>query len=324
MNRLKTTYGKMNRLLAAGAAALLLLAACDKKELCYEHPHNALVQVEFDWKEAPKANPATMSLYLFPDDGAEPMRYEFTDRAGGTISVPYGVYDAVCLNSDQETHRLVNKERVETFEVTTHSTRTLQGVLRSKSDTAPLARGAEEERSVQEPDSLWTAHTERITVLPDAEGQRLVMAPRSRVIACTVEVRNVENFSQAQAISASVTGMAGGWMPGIDRLTDEKVTIPFEVEANADKTVLTARLSFFGHCPGAKGRHKVMIYAQMTDGNTYFYEEDVTDQLHDPKQEPNHIKIVLEKLPLPKPVTGGGLQPTVKDWKEVYINLPMN
>lgn len=69
MNRLKTTYGKMNRLLAAGAAALLLLAACDKKELCYEHPHNALVQVEFDWTEAPKANPATMSLYLFPEGG---------------------------------------------------------------------------------------------------------------------------------------------------------------------------------------------------------------------------------------------------------------
>lgn len=323
MNTINRIRNRLNGLLAAGAAALLL-AACDKKELCYEHPHNALMQVEFDWTSAPEADPSTMSLYLFPDDGAEPMRYEFTSRTGGTISVPYGTYDAVCLNSDQETHRLQGRERRETFEVTTHSTRTLQGVLRSKSDTAPLARGAEEERSVQEPDSLWTTHAERITVLPDAEGQRLVMAPKSRVITCTVEVRNVQNLSQTQAISASVTGMAGGWMPGIDRLTDEKVTIPFEMQANADKTVLTARLSLFGHCPNAKGRHKVMIYAQMSDGNTYFYEEDVTDQLHDPKQEPNHIKIVLDKLPLPKPDTGGGLQPSVKDWNEVRIDLPMN
>ena len=323
MNRLKTTYGKMNRLLAAGAA-LLLLAACDKKELCYEHPHNALLQVEFDWTEAPKANPATMSLYLFPDDGAEPMRYEFTDRAGGTISVPYGVYDAVCLNSDQETHRLVNKERVETFEVTTHSTRTLQGVLRSKSDGAPLARGAEEERSVQEPGTLWSDHAEGLEVRLNAGLQKVVLTPESRVKRCSVEIRNVENLRHVAAISASLTGMAGGWMPGIDRLTNEKVTIPFEVNADKEKTALTGSLTFFGHCPKEAGGHKLMIYAQMTDGSTYFFEEDVTGQLHDPKQEPNHIKIVLDKLPLPKPITGGGLQPTVKDWKEVYINLPMN
>ena len=67
-----------------------------------------------------------------------------------------------------------------------------------------------------------------------------------------------------------------------------------------------------------------MIYAQMADGSSYYYEEDVTGQLHDPKQDSNHIKIVLEKLPLPKPITGGGLQPSVNEWKEVYINLPMS
>lgn len=73
----------------------------------------------FDWTEAPDADPATMSLYLYPEDGSEPMRYEFTDRTGGTITVPMGMYDAICVNSDKETHRLQNKERTETFEVTT-------------------------------------------------------------------------------------------------------------------------------------------------------------------------------------------------------------
>ena len=29
-----------------------------------------------------------MSLYLYPEDGSEPMRYEFTKREGGTIVVP--------------------------------------------------------------------------------------------------------------------------------------------------------------------------------------------------------------------------------------------
>ena len=88
---------------------------------------------------------------------------------------------------------------------------------------------------------------------------------------------------------------------------------------------MTGRLSFFGHCPKVDGTHKLMIYAQMSDGQTYYYEANVTDQLHDPAQNPTHIVIVIDKLPLPKPITGGGgLQPTVKDWQEIYIDLPMN
>ena len=324
MKPINMIRNRLNGLLAAGAA-LLLLAACDKKELCYEHPHNALLQVTFDWKEAPDAKPATMSLYLFLDDGSEPMRYEFTDRAGGTIAIPEGVYDAICVNSDKETHRIADKERMETFQVTTGNARSLRGSLATRSETAPLARGAEEERSVQEPGTLWSDHAEGLEVRLNAGQQKVVLTPESRVKRCSVEIRNVENLRHVAAISASLTGMAGGWMPGIDRLTDEKVTIPFEVNANREKTALTGSLTFFGHCPKEAGGHKLMIYALMADGNAYYYEEDVTGQLHAPAQDPTHIKIVLDKLPLPRPATGGGgLQPSVKEWQEVRIDLPMN
>ena len=259
------------------AAMLLpLLTACEHKDLCYDHPHSASVEVVFDWVNAPDANPATMSLYLYPEDGSEPMRYEFTDRAGGTIAVPVGVYDAICVNSDKETHRIQNKERQETFEVTTGNTRSLRGTLSTRSETAPLARGAEEERSVMEPEVLWSDHAEGLEVRLEAGVQRLVLTPEFRVKLCSVEIRNVENLRHVAALSASVTGMSGGWLPGIDCLTDEKVTIPFEVHANEEKTTLTGSLTFFGHCPKEAGEHKLMIYALMSDGNTYYYEEDVT------------------------------------------------
>lgn len=111
----------------------------------------------------------------------------------------------------------------------------------------------------------------------------------------------MENLRHVSALSASLTGMAGGWLAGIDELTTEKVTIPFEVCANEDKTMLTGDLSFFGHCPKEAGEHKLMIYALMSDGNTYYFEADVTGQLHDPAQDPTRIVIVIDKLPLPKP-----------------------
>lgn len=43
----------IHRMAAAGLGALLLLAACDHKELCYQHPHTSSLQVVFDWREAP-------------------------------------------------------------------------------------------------------------------------------------------------------------------------------------------------------------------------------------------------------------------------------
>ncbi len=67
-----------------------------------------------------------------------------------------------------------------------------------------------------------------------------------------------------------------------------------------------------------------MVYAQLTDGTNWYYEKDVTDQVHDTNQEEGtHIKIELEQLPLPKPVPGpdGGLQPSVSKWNEIYIDI---
>lgn len=45
--------------------ALLVVASCAHKDLCYDHSHTVDVEVFFDWRNAPYATPATMSLYCF-------------------------------------------------------------------------------------------------------------------------------------------------------------------------------------------------------------------------------------------------------------------
>ena len=82
------------------AACILSTTSCEHKNLCYDHAHTGIVNVVFDWRNAPNAAPKSMSCYLFPTDGGEVLRYEFTDRNGGAIRVPAGRYDALCLNSD--------------------------------------------------------------------------------------------------------------------------------------------------------------------------------------------------------------------------------
>ena len=192
-----------------------LLSSCEHKDLCYDHPHRETVEVTFDWSEAPDANPATMSLYLYPENGGEPIRYEFTDKKGGTISADAGVYRAICVNSDKETHRITNKEQFNTFEVTSAETRALQGLLAAMAKAEPRARGTEKERVMQGPAMLYSAHAERVVIKPAGEMTSITMKPKSRVKYFTVEIRNVENIRSVKAMSASLSGLSGGWLVSI-------------------------------------------------------------------------------------------------------------
>ena len=53
--------------------------------------------------------------------------------------------------SAQETHRILGKERFETFQVTSAETRALQGLLATMAGAAPMGRGTEKERMMQHP-----------------------------------------------------------------------------------------------------------------------------------------------------------------------------
>jgi len=49
----------------------------------------------------------------------------------------------------------------------------------------------------------------------------------------------------------------------------------------------------------------------------------VTRQVDD-AADPRDVHILLDGLPLPKPiVNGGGFHPTVDEWQNIYVDVPM-
>lgn len=319
---------KKSLIIALLTLLLLPLVACEHKELCYSHPHSGEVIVKFDWKNAPDADPATMCVYLFPEDGGEPLRYEFIGKDGGSINVPDGNYRAICMNSDKNTHSVVNIDDFGTFQVTTPVTSLLAGMTMqlapSRAESAPRVDGTEDERVAMQPDLLWTANVNTVHIVQSNGVTKITFYPEVRVRRCTVEIRNVENLSSIEGISATITSLSGGYLPGIDMLSDDLVTVPFALEA-ATSTTIDGYFTFFGHCPDEKvEKHVLSVYAILSDGTGWYHHVDVTDQMHDPAQDPYHIRIVLDKLPLPKPIdSGGGFQPSIDDWQEINIPLPM-
>lgn len=154
--------------------AALAVASCEHKDLCYDHSHTIDVEVVFDWRNASEAAPESMSLYLFPTNGGEALRYEFTDCGGGTIRVPVGNYGALCLNSDTENVTYRNTDQKTTFEVSTRTTDLLSGLsaLGVRSDGVPRADGTETERVALPPDELWSDCTEGIELKQTARPRR--------------------------------------------------------------------------------------------------------------------------------------------------------
>jgi len=299
--------------------------SCEHKDLCYDHTHTDIVNVVFDWRNAPDAAPRSMSCYLFPANGGKVLRYDFTDRRGGTIRVPAGRYEALCLNSDTENIDYRNTETKNGFEVTTRTTALLSGLaaLGVRSSGAPRAGGTENERVALPPDMLWSDHAESIELERTSAPQTVTLYPKVSVCRYTVEIRNAENLEYVSGISGSLSSLAGGLLAGKTETTEERVTIPFDAAFSVERHVVTGQLLTFGHCPSGLNRHQLTVYAVLADQNRRYYTYDVTDQIHSaPNQRDVHI--VLDGLPLPKPiVNGGGFQPTVDEWQEITTDIEM-
>lgn len=316
----------MKKIFHAAAAAAVLAAAtsCEHKELCYDHSDAVDVEVVFDWCNAPDASPESMSLYLFPA-GGEALRYEFTDCRGGTIRVPVGSYEALCLNSDTENVTYRNAECRETFEVTTRTADLLSGlsVLGVLSDGVPRVDGTESERVILPPDMLWSDYAESVELKP-AGTPTVTLSPEMSICRYTVEIRNAANLKYVSGISGSLSSMAESLYPGVgcDATCKTGATIPFDAAVSADKSTVTGELFAFG-CPSARKTHTLTVYAVLSDESKWYYTYDVTDQIHSAPDR-RDVHIVLDGLPLPKPiVNGGGFQPDVDDWQSVNVDIEM-
>lgn len=302
-------------------AAAFALGSCEHKELCYDHTHTTGMNVVFDWRNAPEASPATMSLYLFSSDDSSVQRHEFTDYKGGRILLSPGSYNVLCLNSDSETILLRGTDRRETFETYTRSASLLEN-LGQASSSVPRAEGAEDEPVVLAPDMLWSDRSDKIAVVSSDEEQTITFYPKGVLCTYTVEIRNAENLKYVTGLSGSLSGLAGSYFPGREQPSEQLSTLPIAVQSDGSSTV-TGHLLTFGYHPQTAKAHSLVIYAMLSDGSKWYYTYDVKDQIHE-SPDKRKVNILLDKLPLPKPiVNGGGFQPGIDEWQQIDVSIDM-
>ena len=309
--------------------AIFLLYSCEHKDLCYDHSHVMEVNVIFDWSKISGASPKSMSIYLFPTNGKETVRYEFPRHSGGKIRVTPGSYKAICLNSDTESVRVSESGNYENFNIYTKDTEILSSLsgVGVRSQGAPRADGTEWERVALSTDPIWTSCLSELVL--DSPNDVIEMQMEKDFTTFDITVRNVKHINYVYAVSASITSLSEAYYPGIKKLSENNITVPFGMRTSIDENIFYGQFISFGHCPAGSGsvrHHYMTIYVIMQDGSKNYYTYDVTEQIHS-AADPNNIIIDLDGLDLPEPDLGGGggggFKPDVNDWNDIDIDINM-
>lgn len=312
------------------AIASSLLASCRHKDLYMDEALSSDLQVVFDWSKAPEGNPSSMVLYLFDENGMNPMRFIFDNRFGGGIKAPFGTRHAICLNADNtDWARMRNKENIETLEIYTSDAESLTG-QRLRSSSIPRAEGTESERLANTPGMLWGDRVNDIAIKPHQGTQTITMYPGEAICHYTVDVLDVSNIGDVSSstIDTTLSGMAEGYNHGAEAATEVPVTMTFNLTSNTRNDALHGEFLTFGECPTNKVKHMMTLYMVLSDGSKWWHTFDVTDQVTQ-APDPKHVHIVVRGLHLPDHPTGGGsssstsMTADVNEWQSVNVDLKM-
>ena len=300
----------------------LLCVQCRHKELCYSKAVE--VEVRFDWSRVQDPHVAGMTTYFYPiDNGSSPVRRDFKEPAGGTISLREGRYRVVAFNNSSAILQHRGEERYETLESFTRNSNRLTGALLSQGPPS-----WDEEKTFRlQPEPFYAGRVTETRITPQADGTprqviTIGMEPRYREVR--IRLTNVRGLEGVHGISASMGGAVPGYLIGIDEWSKGSVHHP--VVMKWDDHEVSGDLIVYELTPKADGgQQELTLYIVMTNGKGYTRDFDVTDQVESQRGNPV-VYITLDKeleLPRTEESAHGGLDVTVESWERVHVTIDM-
>ena len=308
------------------------LSSCVHKDLYMDTDEPVKMKVVFDWRYAPDANPESMALYLFPTDGGTPLRYIFTGREGGEIHLPFGVYDAVCVNADNtDWAELEAMDTPEAARVRVEETSSLSPYSELARVLVSRPESDDGNQLVDVPHATWTSGVKTFDARFDGTDKTLVLYPEDRLCHYTVDIYDVEglddNNGSDTRSGSSVMASLSNMTDGVKIFSGEKLTnlraIPFILQKGDTTGSLHSEFDTFGENGDLAPVHHLSLYTKMDDGSWTVQTKDVTVQVHQ-APDPKHVHIILRGAVLPKTSEGGaGFTVDVNGWESEYYEMKM-
>lgn len=307
----------------------VIFSSCQHKDLCYDHPHTGTLDVRIDWSKAPEAEPETMEFFLFPKNGGPAIHHQFSNRFGGSLTVPSGVYRSICFNTGEGANRYSDLNTpYEDFRVQTRSITDEEAFAPMRSSlsvSVPKSTVGDDESTILEPDILYSSYHNEEIVTSDNVHQTVTFYPERRTPRYTVILKNVQNLKYTKGRMATISSLSCSFLTGFNRSLDASHTESFTLN-KVDDTTLQGALTVFGHIHKEEPKHILSVYFVLLDGHGVYYNFDITSEICSPEMEGvMEATIVIDLgIEIPKPiVNGSGFHPTVDGWRNEDIDITM-
>lgn len=308
------------------ALVALLLSSCDHKEFCYLHPHDVTLRLEYDWRNAPEADPEGMCAFFYHEDpSVSPRRFDFRGTEGGELELLPGKYRVITYNNDTEALQVGNCDDYAGHYAFTREGNILEPIYGNGLQPPSRDEESANERVMITPDMLWGCTETEVTVTGKGN-QVITLYPHEMLCRYSYEVRNVTNLRHVSQMSGALSGMSPSMLLSTEELHTEPVTLPFGARKDGESTIRGEFLTF-GHHEDVDRPHRMSFYVVMDDGGKYSFTSgsylDVTQQVHGAPNR-RRVHLIIDGLELPTPIEdGSGFKPDVEDWDDIQQDIPL-
>lgn len=324
-------------------AILVSLTSCEHKDLCWEH--YASLRINFDWTNAPDANPDNMRVYLYREDNSYYRIADLDPIKGGYITdVTPGVYHILCFNTTETAYERGVGSYLEQA-LTTSVSSLLEPLGYGSYSNIPRAAGTEDQDPHFATETIWGCSMLDVEVsengvtyhevfddsvdystMPTVTESEITLYPRELSSLYTVEIRNVKNLKNVSQMSATLSGMA----MYLNLLTGEPVgaseIIPFALSATDDTTII-GQFATFGTTYADRNQLVLYVWAKDGTGHAYGINDvdvlNVTDQVVN-AENPKRVHIIIDGFTMPdiNTVEGdSGFDTVIDDWETIITEI---
>lgn len=251
---------------------------------------------------------------------------------GGELDIPAGEYDMLIYSMGTESTQvdlLHNRTTAEAFtsDITRQMSSRFSQLQASNDPSNPSMRGYEDDPIIHEPDHLYVSRQPSVEIpaYVDMDESVTIYATASSILEIySLEVINIKGAENIDIVEAFITGQVKSNYFGVGDKNLAAATLYTDMRVDTENNRLYSVFCTFGKQPGETNKIYLDITVKDTGGGQHRYIFDVTDQFDDPENT-NHTLIVDgSEIDIPEgKAGGGGLDPSVDNWDEEVIDVPL-
>lgn len=251
---------------------------------------------------------------------------------GGPLSLNPGSYHLVLYSFGTESTQVGDlHHRLEAEAFTTDITEAKSHQFRSrapKNAVKSSSKAYEDDPIIHEPDHLYVANEMDVTIeaFMGVEEEVTVYTTASSIMdVYSLEVLNVKGVENIEKVEAFVTGQVISNHFGKQERNMSPATLYVNMSTDVANSRLYTVFNTFGKMPGEDNQIFLDVTVTNSDGGQYRYVFDVTDQFEDPENTDHQLIMDGGEIDIPEPeVGGGGFSPSVDEWENENIDVPLS